>query len=155
MNSDIELLKGLPSQDASDILALGTPVLLASGHVLFEMGARAESIYLVRRGRIALTLPLQIGGRGQDLLVDERLPGQAVGWSGLIAPHRFTLKASAPLETEVLALPRQALLDHFATRPALGYAFITNVATMVGQRLQLFEAMWLREIQRAVELRSV
>lgn len=152
--SEIELLKGLPESDAAQILALGMPTRLAAGQVLFEMGSPANSIYIVRRGRIALTLPLQIAGHGQNVLVDERLPGQAVGWSALISPHRFTLEATAPLDTELLALPRATLLEHFATRPSLGYAFITNVAAIVGQRLQLFEAMWVREVQRVVELRS-
>jgi hypothetical protein len=29
-----------------------------------------------------------------------------------------------------------------------------NVASVVGQRLQVFQAMWLREMQRVVELRA-
>lgn len=153
-NGEVELLKGLGPDDAGAILALGTVMHLASGEVLFELGAPAESIYVVRRGRIALTLPLQLEGRGQDVLVDERLPGQAVGWSGLIPPHLFTLKASAPLGTELLVLRRRVLLEHFATRPGVGYALVSNVAAIVGQRLQLIEAMWLREMQRVVDLRS-
>jgi hypothetical protein len=28
---------------------------------------------------------------------------------------------------------------------------MTNLATIVGQRFQVFQAMWLREIQRALE----
>ena len=149
-----ELLKGLPAEEASDVIALGKPIRLAAGALLFGLGAMADSIYVIRYGRIALTLPMQVGGREEDVLVEERTPGQTVGWSALIPPHRFTLKASAMLETEVLALSRQALLDHFASRPAAGYALITNVSAIVGQRLQVFQAMWLREIQRVVEYRS-
>jgi hypothetical protein len=52
----------------------------------------------------------------------------------------------------VLALGRAALLEHFAARPALGYAVALNVAAIVGQRLQVFQAMWLREIQRVVQM---
>ena len=153
-NGTPELLKGLLDEDAARVVGLGHPARLAAGQVLFELGAPAESIYVIRQGRIALTLPMQVGGREENVMVEERGPGQTVGWSALIAPHRFTLKASALLETEVLALARQALLDHFATRPAPGYALITNVSAIVGQRLQVFQAMWLREIQRVVEYRS-
>jgi len=53
----------------------------------------------------------------------------------------------------LLALSRQALRDHFASHPAVGYAVALNLATVIGQRLQLFQAMWLREMQRTVELR--
>ncbi len=37
-------------------------------------------------------------------MVEERSAGQTVGWSALIPPYRFTLTATAPLETEVIAL---------------------------------------------------
>lgn len=148
-----ELLRGLPDEEAAGIVALGSRMRLSANQVLFGLGDAADSIYVIRQGRIALTLPLQVGGREEDVMVEERVPGQTVGWSALIPPHRFTLKASALLETDVIALPRLALLEHFASRPTAGYALITNVASIVGQRLQIFQAMWLREMQRVVELR--
>lgn len=154
-NGTLELLKGLPADEAARIVAIGRSLRLSASEVLFDLGAAADSIYVIRHGRIALTLPMQVGGRAEDVMVEERVPGQTVGWSALIPPHRFTLKASALLDTEVLVLPRQALLDHFDSRPATGYALIANVASIVGQRLQVFQAMWLREMQRVVELRSL
>jgi hypothetical protein len=40
-----------------------------------------------------------------------------------------------------------------AAHPDTGYAVSLNLANVVGQRLQLFQAMWLREVQRMVESR--
>jgi len=152
-NGQPELMSGLPPDEAGRVMALGSRITLASGSVLFCLGAEADSVFLIERGRITLTLPMQVGGREEDILIDERLPGQIVGWSGLIPPHRFTLKASSPLETEVCALSRTALLDHFAAHPDVGYAVMRNLAAVIGKRLQVFQAMWLREMQRVVELR--
>ena len=152
-NGQPELMNGLPPDEAERVIALGSRVTLPSGAVLFHLGAEADGVFLIERGRIVLTLPMQIGGREQDILVDERLPGQTVGWSGLIPPHRFTLKATAPLETEVRALSRASLLGHFAAHPDVGYAVMRNLASVVGQRLQVFQTMWLREMQRVIELR--
>ena len=78
-----------------------------------------------------------------------------VGWSGLVPPHRYTLNASAPLVTELLALPRAALLAHFAACPAVGYVVCRNLAGIVGQRLQVLQAMWLREMQRSLDRQPV
>jgi CRP/FNR family transcriptional regulator, cyclic AMP receptor protein len=152
--SEPDLLKGLGQAEASEVLALGSRIRLESGAELFRLGADADRVFLIERGRIALTLPIQVGGREEDVLVEERLTGQTVGWSGLIPPHRFTLKATAPHETEVIALPREALLAYFAAHPAVGYAVTRNLAAVIGARLQVFQAMWLREMQRVVELRS-
>jgi CRP-like cAMP-binding protein len=153
--NQIDLVKDLAEPDAAEVLALGVRSRIPSGGELFRLGAEATSLYVIERGRISLTLPLQVQGREEDILVEERLPGQTVGWSALIPPHRFTLKATAQLETEVLAFSRDALLAHFATHPLVGYVMTHNLASVVGQRLQVFQAMWLREMQRVVELRAL
>jgi CRP/FNR family cyclic AMP-dependent transcriptional regulator len=151
-NDQPDLLKNLTPEEAAQVVALGTRTSVPSGTVLFQLGAAADKIYLVERGRIVLTLPMQVQGREQDILVEERGAGETLGWSALIPPHRFTLKATAQIDSEVIALPQAALLGHFAALPAVGYAVTRHIATVVGQRLQAFQAMWLREMQRVVEL---
>jgi CRP/FNR family transcriptional regulator, cyclic AMP receptor protein len=148
-----DLLTGLSEEEVERVLSLSCRITLTSGSELFHMGAPADRIYLIVRGRIKLTLPMQVRGREQEVLVEERGPGQTVGWSALIPPYRFTLTATAPLETEVRALSREALREHFAASPEAGYAVSLNLAAVIGQRLQLFQAMWLREMERMVELR--
>jgi CRP/FNR family transcriptional regulator, cyclic AMP receptor protein len=151
--ADIDLLKGLAQEEAERVLALGKRVVLTTGAELFHLGDVADSIYVVARGRLRLTLPMQVRSHEEDILVEERSSGQTVGWSALIPPYRFTLTATAPLETEVIGLPREVLNGYFAAHPETGYAVSMNLSSVIGQRLQLFQAMWLREIQRMVELR--
>jgi CRP-like cAMP-binding protein len=148
----MELLQGVPPADVQAITALGRAVRLRTGDTLFRLGDAADSLFVIDSGRVALTLPMQIRDRDEDILIEERAPGQTVGWSALIPPHRFTLTASALIETEVVAVPSAALLEYFATHPEVGYAVTRNVASVVGQRLQVFQAMWLREMQRVVKL---
>jgi CRP-like cAMP-binding protein len=148
-----ELFDGLPRQEADLVMALGVASVVPSGSVLFNLGDRADRIFIIERGRVALTLPIQVLDHSEDVLLEERVPGQAVGWSALIPPHHFTLKGVAVFETELLAFSRQALSDHFAAHPATGHAVMCNVAATIGQRLQVVQAMWLREMQRVVATR--
>jgi CRP/FNR family cyclic AMP-dependent transcriptional regulator len=148
-----DLLTGLAEDQANRVMALGTPLTLPSGGVLFQLGQQADKVYLVVKGTIALTLPMQVRGGTQNVLVEERLSGETVGWSGLIPPHRFTLNAAAAAPSEVLALPRAALASLFSSDPALGQIVTRNVASVIGHRLQVFQTMWLREMQRVIELR--
>jgi CRP-like cAMP-binding protein len=148
-----ELLNGLTLEQSAEILALGKRLVITSGAELFHLGGDADSLFVVQRGRVRLTLPMEVRGRDEDVLVEERAPGQTVGWSALIPPYRFTLTATAPLETEVITLTRDALRAHFAARPEVGETVLLNLAAVIGQRLQLFQTMWLREMQRTVELR--
>jgi CRP/FNR family transcriptional regulator, cyclic AMP receptor protein len=149
-----ELLKDLTADEARRILAFGSRLTVPSGASLFQLGDPAERLFLIERGRIRLTLPMQVRGREEDVVVEERTAGQTVGWSALIPPHKFTLAATAPLETEVIALPREELRKHFAANPAVGYKITLSLAVVIGHRLQLFQAMWLREMQRTVEKHS-
>ena len=115
-----ELLNGLSAPEVDQILGLGTRITVPSGGSLFLLGDPADRIFLTVRGRIRLTLPMQLRGREEEILIEEKSPGQTVGWSALIPPHRFTLSARAPLfETEVIALPREALRAYFETSPAI------------------------------------
>lgn len=154
MTREPDFLQGLGADESRVVLALGERTTFPGGASLFHLGAEAESIFVIERGRVNLTLPMQVAGRQEDVLVEERLPGQMVGWSALIPPHRFTLNATAPLETEVIAFRRARLLEHFQAHPAVGHAVIANVAAIIGHRLQVLQAMWLREMQRVVALRS-
>ena len=150
-----ELLNGISSAEAGQVLKLGTKVLVPGGTSLFSLGDPADRLFLVERGRIRLTLPMSVRGRKEDVFVEERAPGQAVGWSALIPPYRFTLTATASLhDAEVIALPQEALLEYFAANPVAGRKIALNLAVVIGHRLQLFQTMWLREMQRTVEVRS-
>lgn len=152
--SHTELVEGLAPEDSAAVLALGTSVRVPSGTELFHLGNPAEFVYTVLRGRISLTLPMKVLGRDENVLIEERTTGQALGWSALIPPHRFTLTATAPLDTDVIALPRAALATYFESHPRVALAVMTNVAEVIGQRLQVFQTMWLREMQRVVQMRT-
>jgi CRP-like cAMP-binding protein len=151
-STQADLLMKLSPEEAERVLALGTRMTLCRGEELFGLGEPAERLFVIQRGRMKLTLPMQVRGREEHVLVEERGPGQTVGWSALIPPYRFTLTATAPLETEVIAISRGALEQHFKEYPTIGQSVCLNLASVIGQRLQVFQTMWLREMQRAVEL---
>ena len=148
-----DLLQGLSEDEAAGVRALAVPVTVPSGDILFRLGAEADHLYLVLSGRVELTLPMRIRDREEDVLLEEKQAGETLGWSGLIPPHRFTLQAKAAMESELLAFPRAALLAHFEANSAVGLAVMKNVASIVGHRLQVFQTLWLREMQRMVEMR--
>ena len=150
--SRIQLVAGLRPAEAQEIVALGSPLRLSSGAALFGLGEPAERLFIVERGRIALMAPLELNRHQQDVLVEERVAGEVVGWSALIPPYRYTLDAVASIETDLIAIARTALLGYVAAQSRVSCILMENVAKVVGQRLQVFQAMWLREMQRVVKL---
>ncbi len=68
MASDqIELVTGLSPADAEAVMALGTRITLTPGAILFKLGENAQQVYLIKRGRLSLTLPMQVLGREEDM----------------------------------------------------------------------------------------
>jgi len=149
-----DLLQDLSEPEVQDILSLSTPVSLEDGGVLFDLGDEAREVFLVVQGLVKLSLPLTVGDRQLDAMVGERAPGHMVGWSSMIPPHRFTVKATAVGRTELLSLPRSKLMGRLEARPELGYRVLTNVARIIGQRLQVFQTLWIREMQHVVRTRT-
>ena len=78
-----ELLNGLTSAEAKQVLGLGTRLIVPAGTKLFGLGDPADRLFLTERGRIRLTLPMQVRGREEDVFVEER-----ISWSdrGLVGP---------------------------------------------------------------------
>jgi CRP-like cAMP-binding protein len=145
-----DLLEGLTDREAAGLVALGRPVRLAAGQILFRLGEEASDLYLIQSGVITLAMPMQIAGHEQNVRIDERATGQTVGWSTLIPPHRFTLTATASVAAELLAFARGPLVQYFESHPTVGQVVSRNIAALVGERLQVFQAMWLREMQQIV-----
>ena len=149
----MDLLQGLDAIETRRVLGLGKAFTLESGGVLFRLGDPSDSLYLIARGRIRLTLPMQVRERSENVMVEEQASGHTVGWSALTPPYRFTLTATAAFESEVVALGREALNAYFAANPETGRTVSLNLASVIGRRLQLFQAMWVREVQRMVDSR--
>jgi CRP-like cAMP-binding protein len=150
MTRETDLFAGLAADDVAALAALASAIPLEAGGILFRIGQEATNLYVVEDGLIELTMPMRVGGRDENVCVDERLTGQALGWSTLVPPHRFTLDATARVASRLLAFPRDRLLAFFTERPDVGLVVLRNVAALVGQRLQVSQAMWLRQMQHMV-----
>ena len=80
---------GLDAAQLELIAGCGHIEAVQTGHRLFREGDPAETFYLVRRGRIALTT--HVPGRG-DVVIETLEPGEVIGWSWLFPPYELALR---------------------------------------------------------------
>ncbi len=145
-----QIFEELDDAEAAQLLAVARPHQCQKGECLFLLGDHADRLYVVLSGKVELTFPLSFGGVVRDVPVESKTPGSALGWSALVKPHRFTLSARAEETSELAALLRQDLLRVFEAEPRIGYVVMRHVAEVVGRRLLQVQALWARELQRAV-----
>ena len=149
---DHELLNGLTSAQVDELLSLGTRMTVPSGGTLFRLGDPADCLFLIERGQIRLTFPMLVRGREVDVFIEEKSPGETVGRSALVPPYRFTLFATAVLETDLIALQRDMLREVCERSPSVGCRIALNLSYVVAQRMQVIQVMWIREMERTFEL---
>ena len=108
-------------------------VVFDAGALLLAEGEPADTLYLLRRGRVAL----EVHSPGRGTLVIETLDaGAAVGWSWLFPPYRWHFDARAIEPVGAVAVDARCLRDKADADPAFGYELMKRVSAVLLDRLQ-------------------
>jgi len=102
------------------------------GQVLLREGEHTENVLIVMSGRIALRMLVPERGMVTILTVE---PGDVVGWSALLPPHRATCHAFAIEDTELLCLDGEDLRAMLRADHALAANVYPRVLQAVARRL--------------------
>lgn len=145
-----ELFSGLGEPEVARLRAIVQTKTLRAGEYLFLLGERAEGLYVLTRGQVDLCFPFSFRGHIRDITFESKGQGSLVGWSGLVAPFRFTLSARVVEPAEVAFLPRVELVRIFDEEPKIGYVCLRGLSDVIGHRLLAMQALWARELQRVV-----
>ena len=127
------LLQGLPGSVAELVTGCARNVAFAPGEVLLKEGHPADTLYLLRRGRVALEVHSPDRGA---LLIETLDPGASLGWSWLFPPYRWHLDARAISAVGAIAVDATCLRAKAEADPAFGYELMKRVSAVMLQRLQ-------------------
>jgi CRP-like cAMP-binding protein len=104
---------------------------LHAGQQLFREGEPADTFYVIRKGRVEISMRTPTGSVVLDTVHD----GDVVGWSWLVAPYRWTFDAQATEETSVISIDGGCLRGKCETDPEMGYALLQRVVQVMSARL--------------------
>jgi CRP-like cAMP-binding protein len=144
------LFQSMTREQFDRIASVARTRRIAAAEYLFLLGDSADHVYVVKSGLIEVCFPLALEGTVTDISVESRERGKVFGWSALVQPYRFTLSARGAETSEVVALPRQRLLEIFEEDPRVAYHFTRHISAVMGRRLARMQALWARELQRAL-----
>ncbi len=109
------------------------PRTFGPGTLVAREGTPAETFVLVVAGKIAL----EVGAPDRPTLTVQTIgPGEVLGWSWLLPPHRWRFDARAVKETHVLALRGDRLRPALAAHPAWGFEFLRRFVPVLAERLE-------------------
>ncbi len=124
---------GLEQEQLELIAGCGRIAAIDRGERLFREGDQADTFYLVRRGRVALTTHMP--GRG-EVTIETLEAGEVIGWSWLFEPYRWHFDARAVADAGVIAFDGACLRGKCDADHALGYELMRRFAQVLIDRLQ-------------------
>ena len=115
------------------IAGCGQNVGFTHGELLAREGAPADTFYLVRKGRVALTT--HVPARGA-VVIETLDPGEVVGWSWLFPPYVWHFDARAVDDVRAVAFDGACLRGKCEVDHSLGYTLMGRFAAVMIDRLQ-------------------
>jgi CRP-like cAMP-binding protein len=102
-----------------------------AGEELTAEGASADHLYLLVRGRAAVTVR---GVDGQQALINELGPGELMGWGAVMEPHVYVASASTMEPCEVIVVDGTDLRELCKTNKHLGYQVCKGIGEVMSTR---------------------
>lgn len=127
------VLDGLPGETAALVAGCARNVAFNAGEHFIREGEPANTIYLVRRGRVSLELRAP---HRKPLVIDVLGPGSALGWSWLFPPYRWRFDVHALEPVGAIAVDAECFRTKMEADPVFGYAVMERFATLILDRLR-------------------
>ena len=127
------VFEGLDQEKLELIAGCASHIAVEQGSRLFREGDAANTFYLLRRGRIALST--HVPGRG-DVTIETLEPGEVIGWSWLFPPNRWHFDGRVTEDAGVVAFDGTCLRGKCDADPAFGYELMQRFAQVMIRRLQ-------------------
>jgi CRP/FNR family transcriptional regulator, cyclic AMP receptor protein len=131
--ADHPFFSDLPDTDLDLIAGCGRNVHFAAREMIFEEGGDADLFFVVRHGRVSLSVHSPQSG---ELAIATVGDGDVLGWSWLFPPYRWHFDAHATTDTSAVALDGACLRGKCEDDASLGYRLMKRFAQLTQQRLQ-------------------
>lgn len=130
--SEQNFFSGLSPGLITFLAGCATERQIESGQVLFSLGERADRFYLILSGSLRVEIAAIMG---PALKVQTLGPGQIVGWSWLIPPHKWSFQGRAEARSNLLEFDGQKVLARCEEDPKVGYELLKRFASLMSERL--------------------
>jgi CRP/FNR family transcriptional regulator, cyclic AMP receptor protein len=127
------LFSALSRQDRDSLMGFARDVVFAEGHRIFEHGESADRFWVLRTGTVHLRSRVD---QRHETTLQILGPGELLGWSWLVPPHRWRLAAEAFTRVRAHEFDASAVTAAIEAEPALGLALTRRVLEIVAHRLE-------------------
>jgi len=129
-----DLFKKISAEELKNLLPLTREKTFALGSIIFSQNAKAERVYVLEAGSVALKTTLTNGLEITYEMITRK--GDPFGWSALIEPFRHMTTAVCLENTQAVVFDRKDLNRLFPQHPVLGFKVMQNLSILIAKRLE-------------------
>ncbi|MGD0219652.1 MAG: cyclic nucleotide-binding domain-containing protein [Acidimicrobiales bacterium] len=127
------LFAGLPDSTIELAAGCAQNVAFDPGVRILAEGEPADTLYLLRRGRVSLQVQRP---SGKPLVIETIGPNSVLGWSWLVPPYRWQFDGVAIDPVGAVAIDGTCLRAKADEDPVFGYALLKRISSVLLSRLQ-------------------
>jgi CRP-like cAMP-binding protein len=127
---EAELFKGLTQDFMNELSKILVEESYGGGTVLFEEGDPAGFLYVLAEGRVRLAI-----GQQAEIEYSITNPGDAFGWSSLVARATYTARAECVAPSRLIRIEKEQLNKVLTRHPGDAMEFFKRLAAAIGHRL--------------------
>lgn len=129
------LFKGLTEEEIDRIANISREESYPSGAIVFSEGGVATNLYVVKEGRVALDMKIQLGSRTpRDSTIEVLSSGSAFGWSAVVPPYIYTFSASCLEPVKLVAIDGGELRHLIEIDCCLGVEVLKQINATIAKR---------------------
>ncbi len=122
-------LQGLSDRHLMILASGARPFTAAAGEYLARQGASAHALFLIQSGHVTLSTSLPKRG---EVAIQTVGPGDIVGWSWLLPPHRWQFDIRAVDSVSGLAFDGEWLRQLCESDYEVGYHLLKQILAVIG-----------------------
>jgi CRP-like cAMP-binding protein len=127
----LAFFKGLSANDLEALAPFFASMTYVAGTVIFQQGDRAENLYLVAWGEVAIRYKPD---DGPLMTVTRVQPGGVFGWSSAVGNLTYTSGAVCSLDSEILRIHGEELRRLCENNPRIGNVLLDRLSLIVAER---------------------
>ena len=130
-----EVFRGFSQEEIGKIASICKPVYFAGGEVIVQEDARGRDLYIIRKGRVNITLH-KTPERYDLGTISKCCSGQVFGELAFIDGARRSTFVVAIEDVDAVQLSWGDFSQLIRGHPGIGYKFIYNLALVIADRLR-------------------
>jgi CRP/FNR family transcriptional activator FtrB len=145
MLSQNELFAGFSDERLEAIAGISKEITCNKGEALFGEGERAEYLYILVSGSIAIQVHLTSRPMNVTVAIINQ-PNQSFGWSGVVSPNHYTATAHCQKDSSLVAIEGSKLMQMLEQDPEIGFIVMRRISEVISSRLRTSRSAFLKTL---------